>query len=122
MRVAYLSTFFPFRGGIAQFNAALYRALEKNNQIKAFNFSRQYPGILFPGKSQVVTPEDNADAISAEPVLDTINPFTYFSAARKINRFAPDLMLTKFWMPFFAPSLGTVFSQIKRKTKIILRI
>ena len=28
MKIAYLSVFYPFRGGIAQFNANLYRELE----------------------------------------------------------------------------------------------
>ena len=54
MKIAFLSTFYPFRGGIAQFNAALYRALEKEHEIKAFNFSLQYPSVLFPGKTQLV--------------------------------------------------------------------
>ena len=35
MKIAFLSTMFPFRGGIAQFNALLYRALEEKNEVKA---------------------------------------------------------------------------------------
>jgi glycosyltransferase involved in cell wall biosynthesis len=119
MKIAYLSTFPPFRGGIAQFNAALYRTLEKENEIKAYNFSRQYPDILFPGSSQYVTKEDKVDNIPNDQVLDTINPISYFTAAKKIYHFAPELMLMKFWMPFFAPSLGTVSYLTKKKTKII---
>ena len=119
MRIAYLSTFYPLRGGIAQFNAALYRELEKTHPTKAFSFSRQYPDLLFPGKSQYVTPDDVADPIPADAVLDSINPITYFTAANKIKAFKPDLVLTKFWMPFFAPSLGTVFKQLKNRSKIV---
>ena len=120
MKIAYLSTFYPLRGGIAQFNASLYRALEKDgHHVKAFTFSRQYPGLLFPGSSQYVTQGDKADPVPALEVLDTVNPLTYVSAARTIRRYAPDLLLMKFWMPYFGPSLGTVARSVKKKATVI---
>lgn len=118
MKIAYLSTFYPFRGGIAQFNASLYRIFEKNNEIKAYTFTRQYPTILFPGSSQYVTSNDKVDKIPSSAILDTVNPISYSRAARKILEFKPDMLLTKFWMPFFAPSLGTV-SKILKKHNVI---
>ena len=120
MKVAYLSTFYPLRGGIAQYNAALYRALERKTEIKAFNFSRQYPNMLFPGKTQYVTEDDIADKIEADAVLDSVNPFTYLTAAKRLNQYAPDLMITKFWLPFFGPSLGTVARRTKCKSIAVL--
>ncbi|MDA3843550.1 MAG: glycosyltransferase [Candidatus Kapabacteria bacterium] len=122
MKIAYLSTFYPFRGGIAQFNALLYRVLEKQHDINAYTFSRQYPKILFPGSSQMVGENDPADKIPSKQVLDTINPITYFTASGKINRFSPDLMLMKFWMPFFAPSLGHVAKSTKRHGTINISV
>ncbi|MFI5164223.1 MAG: glycosyltransferase [Bacteroidia bacterium] len=119
MKLAYLSTFYPFRGGIAQFNASLYRAFEKNNSVKAFTFTRQYPDFLFPGETQLVTAKDNADKIPSERILDTMNPFTYSSAAKKIEKFSPDILLMKYWMSYMAPSLGTVAKKIKKRSKVI---
>ncbi len=120
MRIAYLSTFYPFRGGIAQFNASLFRELEKRHEVAAFTFTRQYPDLLFPGTTQYVTSSDRVDRIDAAQVLDTINPFSYFKTARAIQSFAPDLLVMKFWMPFFAPSLGTVAGRLrKRGTRVI---
>lgn len=121
MKIAYLSTFYPFRGGIAQFNASLYRAFEENgHEIKAFTFTRQYPNLLFPGKSQYVTEKDKSDPIPSEAVLDTLNPVTFFSAATKIKKFKPDILLMKFWLPYFGPSLGTVAGKLKKHgTKVI---
>ncbi len=118
MKIAFLSTFFPFRGGIAQFNALVYREAEKKNQVKAFTFKRQYPDFLFPGKTQLVTPEDKADSIPSERILDTINPFSYFTSAKKIKTFNPDLIVTKYWMTFFAPSLGFVLRRNKKAVRI----
>lgn len=119
MKIAYLSTFYPFRGGIAQFNANLYNELKKQNEIIAYNYITQYPNILFPGSTQLVQQGDLAEPINAEAILSTINPITYFSAAGTINRFAPDIIITKFWMPFFAPALGTVYKLLNKKTKKI---
>lgn len=119
MKIAFLSTFYPFRGGIAQFNASLYRAFEKEHSVKAFTFTRQYPDFLFPGETQMVTPKDNADKIPSERVLDTLNPLTYFSAASKIKGFEPDILLMKYWMSYMAPSLGTVAKRVKSDSKVI---
>lgn len=119
MKIAYLSTFYPFRGGIAQFNASLYRAFEKDHEVKAFTFIRQYPNFLFPGETQYVTKADNVDAIESIEVLDTINPFSYIKTAKAINAFAPDLLIMKYWMSFFGPSLGNVASRMNSSTKVI---
>lgn len=120
MNIAYLSTFYPFRGGIAQFNASLYREFSKRHTVTAYTFSRQYPGLLFPGQTQYVTSNDEADMIPALPVLDTVNPVSYGTAARTIARSCPDLLVMKFWMPFFAPSLGYVAGRLRRRgTRVI---
>ena len=120
MKIAMLSTFYPYRGGIAQFNASLYRAFEaQGHHVRAFNFSRQYPSILFPGKTQRVSPSDAADAVPSEAVLDSINPLTYFRAANAVKKFAPDLLLMRYWIPFFAPALGTVARLVRKQCTVV---
>ncbi len=122
MKIAYLSVFYPFRGGIAQFNANLFRELGKNHQVEAYNFSRQYPSLLFPGKTQRVQKEDNAVFISSDPVLDSINPFSYRRTASQIAKEQPDLLLMRYWMPFFAPSLGSVARKVKKNRTLVVSI
>ena len=119
MRIAYLSTFYPFRGGIAQFNASLYREFEKEHDVKAFTFSRQYPNFLFPGKTQYVANDEKADHIPSIALLDSINPISYYTTARTIKKFNPDLLIMKFWMTFFGPSLGTVAKLMPASSKIV---
>ncbi|MBQ7575248.1 MAG: glycosyltransferase [Bacteroidales bacterium] len=121
MRIAYLSTFYPFRGGIAQFNADLYEALAaQGHEVKAFTFTVQYPSFLFPGKTQYVTEQDKAKVIDSQAVLNTANPFSYLSAARKIAAWKPDILVMKYWMSYLAPSLGTVARILrKRGVKVI---
>ena len=108
MRIALLSSFYPLRGGISQFNASMLEGLGKCHVVKAFSFSRQYPSLLFPGKTQYVTPEDEAAPVEADAILDTVNPFSYVKTARAIRRWKPDLLVMKYWMSWFAPSLGYV--------------
>ena len=74
MRIAYLSTFYPFRGGIAQFNADLLEEFGRHHEVKAFTFTRQYPSFLFPGKTQYVTESDKAKKVDSQAILDTANP------------------------------------------------
>lgn len=119
MKICFLSTFYPYRGGIAQFNALLYRQLKKRHEVVPITFSRQYPNFLFPGKTQYVTSDDIADKIPAQRWLDTLNPITYFKTASKIRKEKPEVVLTKYWMTFFAPSLGFVLGRQSRFTKRI---
>lgn len=114
MKISYLSTFYPFRGGIAQFNALLLKELSKHYSTKAFTFKRQYPQVLFPGKSQMVQPNDNAEVVDSLRCLDTVDPLSYYQTAKHIKVFHPDLNIMKFWMPFFAPSLGKVARKLKK--------
>lgn len=114
MKIAFLSTFYPYRGGIAQFNAHLYQALSKQHEVKAFNFTRQYPDFLFPGQTQYVTPEDKAVPVETVRILDSANPLTWCRAARAILREKPDLVVFGYWMSYFAVSLTPV-ARILRK-------
>ncbi len=108
MRIALLSSFYPLRGGISQFNASMLEGLGKCHIVKAFSFSRQYPNFLFPGKTQYVTPDDEATPVEADALLDTINPLTWNKTARAIRAWKPDLLVLPYWMSWFAPSLGWV--------------
>ncbi len=119
MRIAILSCFYPFRGGISQFNSCLLQELGKQHTVKAFNFKRQYPDLLFPGKTQYVTEDDVAVPVESEALLDTANPFTYLSTARKIREWNPDLLIMRYWMSYFAPSLGYVARHMKSGCKVV---
>lgn len=120
MRIAILSSFYPYRGGIAQFNANIFEELGKSDDVKAFSFSRQYPDFLFPGKTQYVTPDDEAVAVESEALLDTANPFTYISTARKIRDWDPDVLVVRYWMSYFGPSLGYVCRHMRPRCKVIM--
>lgn len=119
MKIAFLSTFYPFRGGIAQFSGAMFRSLELHHHVKAFNFKRQYPQILFPGETQLVKEEDLTDCIDTERMLDSINPISFIRTAKAINNFKPDIFISSYWMTFFGPSMGGVAKRLNPSIKKI---
>lgn len=117
MRIVIIGPAFPFRGGIAHFNALLYKHLSKRHSVEVMTFSRQYPKILFPGTSQVES-GSGGFAIPAEPIIDSINPLTWLSTARRIKRSQPDLVIFAHWLPFFGLCYGSIMRLLKRKTNL----
>ena len=115
MKIAFLSAFYPFRGGIAQFNANLCKELQKEHEVIPYTFKRQYPEFLFPGKTQYVTENDSAVTVKSIPVLDTANPLNYRTTAREIFQTAPDVLVMRYWMTYLAPSLGTIAGYFKKR-------
>ena len=73
MRLGVASTFPPYRGGIAQFNAAMTRALEaEGHHVETLTWSRQYPNWLFPGTSQWEPNKSPTDA-TMPAILDSMS-------------------------------------------------
>lgn len=120
MRIAILSSFYPLRGGISQFNASMLEGLGKCHEVQAFSFSRQYPDFLFPGKTQYVTPEDEATPVQAQALLDTVNPLSWIKTAKAIRDWGAELLVMKYWMSWFAPSLGYVARHCGCKSVVVL--
>jgi glycosyltransferase involved in cell wall biosynthesis len=121
MKIAILSTAYPLRGGIAHFIGLLYHHLKKNHTVKVYTFKRQYPAILFPGKSQLEN-EESSEAIPTILAVDSINPFNWIKVGKKLSEEFDDVLIFKYWMPFFAPCFGTISKIVKKnhKTKILV--
>jgi D-inositol-3-phosphate glycosyltransferase len=111
--VALLGPAHPFRGGIAQYLALLYRALETRATVTQFSLLRQYPGFLFPGKSQKDASEEPL-LVPDEPVLDMLAPWRWPQAARRVAQWRPDGLVFKWWLPYFGPAYATVLRGAKR--------
>jgi len=117
MRIVIVGTAYPLRGGIAHYVSLLYTTLiRRGHDVKVITFKRQYPKILFPGKSQDEK-GDLLDPIQTEIVIDSINPLTWRKAGAIAAQFKPDLILFKYWMPFFAPAYGVIARTAKRLTR-----
>jgi len=120
LNIAIFSAFFPFRGGIAQFNARLFRSLEKMASVETYTFNKQYPNWLFPGKTQFVTDQDKADPIPAQRVVSTFAPWTYVTGARKLAKTSPDVFIANYWMTIFVPMFIVFNWFLPKKSKRIV--
>jgi glycosyltransferase involved in cell wall biosynthesis len=54
--------------------------------------------------------------LPTRPLIDSINPFTWIKAARYINSRTPDLVIFRYWLPFFAPCFGVISFLVRRYT------
>lgn len=115
MKIVIVSPAYPLRGGIANFASQLYQELSKENEVSIYTFKRQYPKIFFPGKTQFETGED-ADRIPAKIEIDSINPLNWKDTANNIISEKPDLVIFKYWLPFFAPCYSSIAKQIRKKS------
>jgi glycosyltransferase involved in cell wall biosynthesis len=116
MKIIIVGTAYPLRGGIAHFNGLLAHELEKRHEVSTITFKRQYPKILFPGTTQD-EPGEAPGSAPAPRLIDSINPFNWIGVAKKIRAEKPDLLIFKYWLPFFGPCFGTIAWLSKRKSK-----
>jgi glycosyltransferase involved in cell wall biosynthesis len=122
MKIAIFSSFYPFRGGIAQFSSRLFRALQSTAEVKAFTFRNQYPKLLFPGKTQMVEDGDAVEDVKADRILDGLNAFTYTNGVRKIKKFQPEVLIVNHWMSFFGWLNRSLAKAAGKHTKKVLLV
>jgi hypothetical protein len=120
MKLAIVSSFPPFRGGISQETEILYNALIKEkNKVKVFSFKRQYPNIIFPGKNQYINNYNNKKKDNVSYGLDTINPISWNDVSNEIIKDDFDVLLFRFWHPFFIPEDNYIKNKINRQSPIV---
>jgi len=118
MKIIILGTAYPFRGGLASFNERLaYEFQSMGHEVIIYTFTKQYPDFLFPGKTQYSDSEPPKDLTILRKV-HSYNPLNWFSVGKQIQREAPDVLITRFWIPFIGPSLGTIIKQAKKGNQL----
>ncbi|KKO90384.1 glycosyl transferase family 1 [Sphingobacterium sp. Ag1] len=122
MRIVILGSAYPLRGGgIASFNERLAVHLQEvGHEVDIYSFSLQYPNFLFPGKSQY-SDEPAPTGLHIKTTVNSINPFNWIKVGKELKKANYDLLIVRFWMPFFGPCLGTIQRQVRKNkhTKIV---
>lgn len=121
MKIDLIGPSYPFRGGLSHYTTLLFKNLKKKHRTNFYSFKRQYPKFLFPGKtdkdySDLTLKDDNT-----QPVLDSMNPFTWVKVACKIIEDKPDITIIPWWVIFWAPHFLTIILILKlfSNTKIL---
>jgi D-inositol-3-phosphate glycosyltransferase len=84
------------------------------HQVVLYSFSLQYPGILFPGKTQY-TDDPPPKGLHIRSTLNSIWPPSWVSTGLAMRRAGPDHLIARFWLPFMAPSTGTALRVARKK-------
>lgn len=112
-RLVVVGLSYPFRGGIAHYSTLLVRTLRGRYRTRFITLCRQYPGFLFPGKTQY----DHSSAPIVErneSIIDSINPLTWWRTARLLDRENADLIIFNWWQPFFGLAFGAILQLMSR--------
>ena len=118
MKIIIIGPAHPYRGGIALFSDRLADALSADdNAVNIITFKMQYPGFLFPGKTQF-SDNENSSKIKTLRTINSVNPFNWIKVGMQIRAAKPDLVIFKYWMPFMAPCFGTIAKYIKKDSSI----
>lgn len=117
-RIIIVGPAYPYRGGIADFNERLAREfVSEGHEVTIYTFTLQYPGFLFPGKTQYA--EGPApEGLHIVRKVNSVNPFNWLKVGREIRRQRPDMVMIRFWLPFMAPCLGTIARVVRRDKHI----
>jgi glycosyltransferase involved in cell wall biosynthesis len=106
--VVLIGSAYPLRGGLSAFNERIIREYSRlGNNAMIYTFSLQYPGFLFPGKTQYST-DPPPDDLKIFVKVNSINPFNWIKVGLELRKLKPDLVIVKFWIPFMAPCFGTI--------------
>lgn len=120
-KIVILGPAHPLRGGIAIYNERLARQFQQEgHDVTIYSFSLQYPGFLFPGKTQYSSEPAPKD-LNIKIKVNSINPLNWLLVGNEIKKLQPDLVVVRYWLPLMGPALGTILRRIKsnRHTKII---
>lgn len=112
-RIAIVGPAYPFRGGIAHFSNRLSQALADRFDVDLLTFSRQYPSLLFPGKTQMETSAWNLPSRPAR-LVDSIGPLSWRRSGQWLAQREPDIIMLVHWLPFFVPSYLGILKHYRR--------
>ena len=116
MKISLLSVAPPYRGGISEQTYYLYERLKGNHSVNIINFKRQYPKILFPGKTQFKS-DPHAQDSQNHRIIDSINPFSWLRTINLLKDYSPDLIILRFWNPYFSICYAFILKRIRKHLK-----
>ena len=91
-KVVIVGPAYPLRGGLATFNERLARAfVEEGHEVTILTFKLQYPGFLFPGKTQFSAAQE-PDDLKIDVAINSINPLNWIRVGRKYKKLMPDVV------------------------------
>ena len=102
----------PFRGGIAETQNYLAEEIITNGlEVEVWTFTKLYPKILFPGKSQLDKNKSQSSKLKSKRIIHAYNFFKWKIVAKEINFLKPKIVVFRYWTPL----IGLCWCYIKSK-------
>ena len=93
---------YPFRGGIADTQHELAKALQKRGkEIELLTFTKLYPKVFFPGKTQL-SDQNIPERLTITQQIHAYNPTKWIRTIRYICSRAPKVVVFRYYTPFLA--------------------
>ncbi|MEQ8264673.1 glycosyltransferase [Pseudohaliea sp.] len=105
----------PFKGGIARYTTELYRALAGHSRALFISVSRQYPRWLYPGRGDRAPEDRGIFEPSAQPLLDPLNPLSWWRTASAVCAFRPDTVILPWWHLYWGPAFAGLAVLLRRR-------
>lgn len=118
MKIALIGPAFPYRGGIAHHTNMLARYLRSHgHHVDIYTFSLQYPKLLYPGQFQEEPSGEEPVGEEGETrrTINSINPFTWMRTGMALRNGGYDLVVFKWWLPFFGFCFATIAALAHRR-------
>lgn len=114
MKISIVGPTYPFRGGIAQHTTILCNTLRLHHDVQFISYTRQYPKIIFPGKTDR---DPSQKALRSDPVeylVDSMNPYSWHKTAQRIIQFQPEKIIFPWWVIFWAPQTWYIAHKVRK--------
>ena len=119
MRLVLVGPTYPLRGGIAQYTTSLYESFKREHSVLLLSFEKQYPSLLFPGKTQ----EDQSKKpfrVPHEAPLSSFLPWTWKRTAQRALAYDPEVILFQWWHPAFSYAFADVVRRVKLHSNAVV--
>ncbi len=112
MKISIIGPQFPWQGGIAKYldmlgDALQNRTYDQEHSVSRITFTRQYPR-LFRKEQRVIR---DFLPFCTWLRIDMLNPFLW----PKVESQKADLVIFKYWHPYFAPCFGYLAKKFKKE-------
>jgi glycosyltransferase involved in cell wall biosynthesis len=115
MKIAVVGPAYPFRGGIAHYTTLLAAQLAAEHDTRLYSFERQYPAILYPGRSQIDPSDKPLAQVETRRWLTPWWPWSWRRVTRDWKAWQPDRVVVQWWVPFMAPLTAWLIHRARRQ-------
>ena len=110
----------PFRGGIAETQNYLAEEISsKGFEVEVWTFTKLYPKILFPGKSQFNKSKIKENKLESKRIVHAYNFFKWKSVVKKINTSKPRIVVFRYWTSLISPCWCYIKSKLDKSIKTV---